>query len=245
MSFLGYGAAASSALTSPPVMIPPPLTEAKSSAMSTHSRGAQSRRGRSKRKSTPVIRVFNVAASQPRTSFALTPASIDVSLSANAANFVTTSTIAPTYGSVAVTLQMFVDAAAYTGLFDQYRINEVEVWFTPYAPQGTTSFGSQNFAIDLDDANVPTSINSVTAKQSSVISDGASGTYMRWCPHMAVALFSGAFTSYGNEPADWIDCSSPAVQHYGVKAAFGPTQTNNVLYGYHVKARVSFRSAGL
>lgn len=244
MSFLGYLGAASSAAPSPLVNAPATIAEAKSASLSTHSRGAQQRRGGSKNRNRPVIKTFNVCASQPRTSFALTPATITVNLAYPTTNFVATSSVAPTFGSVAVQLSMFADFATYTSLFDQYRILEVEAWFTPFAAQGATVFGTQTYAVDLDDVNVPVTIASVAEAQSSVISDGGSGTYIRWCPHMAVALFSGAFTSYGNEPAGWIDSASPNVQHFGVKAAYGTTNSS-VSYTCHLKARVSFRSAGL
>lgn len=244
MSFLGlYSGASSVAAASEgsPVLS---LANLKLTSATTHSRSDGRRRVSRKGKHRTVLKLFNIAASVPGVSRNLTPASIVCSLATTQTIFSTTSTTVPVFASYIGTLSAFVDVAAYTNLFDQYRIDEMELWITPQAPQGTTTFAAQFYAVDLDDGNVPTSSADVIDKQSSVESSGPSGIYIKWQPHMAVALYSGTFTSYGNEPAGWIDCASPNVQHYGVKAAFEPTPSS-FRYIVHAKARVSFRSAGL
>jgi len=62
---------------------------------------------------------------------------------------------------------------------------------------------------------------------------------------MAVAAFSGAFTSYSNVPAGWIDSASPGVQHYGLKLYFESTPFGVISYEYSVRAKVSFRGPGI
>lgn len=61
---------------------------------------------------------------------------------------------------------------------------------------------------------------------------------------MAVAVYSGAFTSFANAPSSWIDSGSPNVQHYGLKAAVTATAAVQT-YNLQVRARVSFRQPGL
>lgn len=61
---------------------------------------------------------------------------------------------------------------------------------------------------------------------------------------MAVAVYSGAFTSFSNAPAGWIDAASPGVQMYGIKTAM-TTSTAIIGYTINIKAIVSFRSPGI
>lgn len=158
----------------------------------------------------------------------------------------TSSVTVPVYSSEVFQLNKFSGYSQYTGLFDQYRFNEIEVWIEPTTSPSTASadVGTCVTAIDLDDTNVPTSVASVEDKQTALSTGGFSGHYHRWKPHMALAAYSGAFTSYDNAPANWIDSASPAVQHYGIKIAV--TNTGSVVpYRISVRASVSFRQPGL
>jgi len=156
-----------------------------------------------------------------------------------------TSTIASTFGASSFTLGQFNGTAQYTGLFDQYRFDEFEVWLEPQSNYlSTTNVGMLISAVDVDDANVPGTIEAVEDKQNSLSSNGGAGHYHRWKPHMAVALYSGVFTSFGNEDADWIDSASNTVQHYGIK--YAATQTTAIQnFNLQVRARVSFRNPGI
>ena len=44
-------------------------------------------------------------------------------------------------------------------------------------------------------------------------------------PHIAMAAYSGAFTSYANRQKQWIDVASADVIHYGYKYAVTPPST--------------------
>jgi len=100
-------------------------------------------------------------------------------------------------------------------------------------------------AVDLDDANNPTAVSQVAGKQGAVVSMTGTGHYHAWKPHMAVAVYSGAFTSFSNAPAGWIDSGSTGVQHYGLKAAVNGA--DGQVHGYYalVRAKISFRAAGI
>jgi len=141
------------------------------------------------------------------------------------------------------TLAMAPNQGEYTGLFDQYRIDQIECWIEPTAPQGTTSFPMFASAVDLDDANTPTE-GGVEGKQCALTGDGGAGRYHRWKPHTAVAMYSGSFVSYGNVASAWIDVASPNVQHYGLKVTCGPS-TSIVTYNMSVRYVVSFRGPGI
>lgn len=169
---------------------------------------------------------------------------IDVVLTADLGVAFTTSVIANTYYAYKVKLGAFADYAEYVGLFDQYRVNRVEVWLTPAAAAGSTVFNQLMSAIDLDDANVPATTPEVEGKQGALTTMGGAGHYHSWTPHVANALYSGAFSSYGNMVSPWIDAASINVEHYGLKvAAF----TTPVAVNYNVAARihVTFRAPGI
>ena len=158
----------------------------------------------------------------------------------------TTSTSVPTFGQFSFALSQLAGYAEYTGLFDQYLISELEVWIDPALSLGSTAsnIGEYVSAVDLDDATTPTTYAMVADKQSAVETAGQAGHYHRWAPHVAVALYSGAFTSFGNEPPGWIDVASPSVLHYGLKLAFNITGTA-LNYNLAIRARVHFKQAGI
>lgn len=240
MSFLGFNTqvAAASLPTTPSSSssLASPAQLAGLHAVSSSGSKKGTKRGRI------IASFFNSIGPRPFHRIGSLEQSIVVTLEASSF-LLSTSTVATTYASTAFTLSLF-PVSAYTSLFDQYRIDELELWIEPRAAQGATVFDTMYTCVDLDDANVPTSVSDVSLKQGALIGMGGSGRYHRWQPHMAVAVYSGAFTSYGNEPAGWIDCASPAVQHFGFKAAFAATPVS-VLYSYEVRAKVTFRGPGL
>jgi len=106
-----------------------------------------------------------------------------------------------------------------TSLFDSYRFNWVKCSFMPQIQNTllTTNYG---------DPSVHTAIDYDSATSGSVATLQEKDTYRKFnglrpfqvfikAPRCASAVYSGAFTSYGEGPR-WIDCSSPSVQHYGM-----------------------------
>jgi hypothetical protein len=157
----------------------------------------------------------------------------------------TTSTTIPTFASFQFSVNSLSDNAEYLGLFDQYRIDQVEIYLEPTNAQGTTVFGDLVTAVDLDDASTPTSVIGLAGKQGSLCGLGASGRHHVWQPHIALAAYgSSVFASFSNVPATWIDSGSPAVQHYGFKVAADPTPAV-VTYNIYTRALVSFRAPGI
>lgn len=132
--------------------------------------------------------------------------------------------------------------ASYTVLFDQYRIEQIEVWLEPSVVASLQA--SLVTVVDVDDSNTPTSFGQVGDHQGALIGPSNMGRYHCWKPHMAVAAYSGAFTSYSNQVAGWIDCASPAVQHYGFKSWCTLTNTA-IAFNVTYRAVVSFRGPGI
>jgi len=159
----------------------------------------------------------------------------------------TTSTVAPTFGANGFSLGDFVGSTQYTGLFDQYRIDEFEVWLEPNVSQSTaiSNVSTLVTAVDVDDATAPTTIASVQNKQNALQSNALDGHYHRWAPHIAMAAYGGGvFTSFANEGPQWIDSASPSVVHYGIKYAAGITSVS-ISYTLNLRAKLSFRQAGI
>lgn len=190
-----------------------------------------------------VARFFNPVAGRPFPVRTALTDTITVSLALAIAGFATSSSV-PTYGSYSFTLSQCASASQYSGLFDQYRIELVEVWIECASNATGTATTALATAIDLDDANTPASIGELEDRQGALYGGDANGRYHAWRPHIAIAEFSGTFTSYGNVAAGWIDVASPAVQHYGLKYAAG---VDGVSRAFLVNARavVSFRGPAI
>jgi hypothetical protein len=158
---------------------------------------------------------------------------------ANAGTILTSSTSTPTFGSLYFTVAGLDQISSLTAVFDQYRINMVEAWVLPFFG---TSNGYTNYAsvIDYDDASNLTTYTQALDYTNVVETSISNGHYRKFVPHVAVAAFSGTFTSYENVTAPWIDCSSTAVQHYGIKLASPATSVSStitVTYRLHVSFR--------
>jgi hypothetical protein len=156
-------------------------------------------------------------------------------------SILTTSTALFTATGVQFTLSALPQASALEVLFDQYQIALVEFWVFPNVQEGTTGAmtGPTLYSVlDYDDANSPTNEAYMLEYQNVMATSPLEGHYRSFVPHVAYATFSGAFTSYGNEVAPWIDCASAAVNHYGVKVGCTTTFTS---IGFMARARLTVR----
>lgn len=212
-----------------------------------NSRIGRSRGKMFKGKKSLMSKSYNPVAGRPMSNVQNKIRTYTANLRYDVTNIVQTSTTVPTFGASTFVLSSFDNYLEYLGLFDQYKIDEIEVWIEPaFGPaQSLTSVGQLYSCVDLDDANTPTTIISVEAHQSCITTSTVAGHYHKWVPHMAVAVYSGAFTSFANSPADWIDAASPNVQHYGVKLATTTSTTSTLTMAMQVRAKVSFRQSGL
>lgn len=131
-------------------------------------------------------------------------------------------------GAYSFRLQDLVNYTEFTSLFDQYRINAIKIKFIPQVQQiysdPTVQKNSGIFyhAVDYDEANVPASVDDLLQYENLRVENPLSVFTLYFKPHVANALYAGAFTAYGNTQ-QWIDSNSPDVQHYGHKYCW--TQT--------------------
>jgi len=219
--------------------------KAKLTAVTNNSTGNKTKKKKNA-KNTLFSKAYNAVATRPLRRMRNPVQTITANMRGELIGVLTSSTVATTYAGKSWAIVDFSGSSEFLGLFDQYRFDYIEAWLEPQQSQSTalSNQGILVSAIDLDDSAVPTSIVQVEDKQSSLTTGGLDGHYHAWSPHMAVATYSGAFTSFSNTPADWIDSGSPNVQHYGLKFSITSTSVA-ITYNLHYRARLSFRQPGI
>jgi len=159
-------------------------------------------------------------------------------------NFLTTSTTIPAFGAANFAVGNLDQLTSLQAVFDQYIIDFIEVWVEPNLGTGVGGAAGQAGAngiatvIDYDDSNALTTFPQALDYTNVLHLNISECHYRKWKPHIAVASYSGAFTSFANIESPWIDAASSSVQHYGIKAAAGVT---NVSIIYSCKVRLNTR----
>jgi hypothetical protein len=156
--------------------------------------------------------------------------------------FLTTSSTATTFAAKYFTIGDVDQVSSFQTLFDQYRIDFIETWCTPYVGANNT-LSEYSTVIDYDDATSLTAYSQALDYTNSVETNLALGQYRCFKPHIALAAYSGTFVSYDNATAPWIDFVSSTVQHYGLKIASQVTAVNSL--AIHLVARIHFSCRNL
>jgi hypothetical protein len=161
-----------------------------------------------------------------------------------AKNPFTTSTSIEVDATYSFALADLGSSAFVTGLFDSYRIIAVNVQFIPTSGAAMNA-GSIYTVIDYDDTTI-TSISALLQYETLQVMPTGSFLERTLEPRAAQALYSGAFSSFGQtfggHKGPWIDTASTGVAYYGVKvgaSASTTAQTYNVVATYVLQARNS------
>lgn len=134
---------------------------------------------------------------------------------------VTASNLVETDVAYAFTLNDVPNSTDFTNLYDEYRIDKVQITWYPDTQQTLTTAGQGNTTcltvLDYDDA---TAANLLALEQyESCQSHSSIRPFSRTViPRFAKAVYAGAFTSFSSGTG-WVDTASSAVQHYGIKIA--------------------------
>jgi len=193
-------------------------------------------------RNTAVSKCFNPVAGRPNAILRTLTPKLQCQFTEVISPFLTTSMVAFTFAARAFQASD-VSTAGFLTLFDQYRIDQIEVWIEPRAAQGSTVFSNISTRVDLDDVSTPTVIENVEHGPGALTTAGGNGHYHKWVPHMAMAAYSGVFTSFTNREPQWIDSASSGVQHFGIKmGAFATAAVVN--YDMSVRFTMSFRAPG-
>lgn len=159
----------------------------------------------------------------------------------------TVSTVANVYGSFNFQL---ANANVGTGFFDQYRIEAIRFTLWPQnnaiglVTNSTTSLVPVYLVIDYDDSTNLGSIAAAESYSNCVVVHPGQSFERVFKPRMALAAYSGAFTSYANVADTWIDAASTSVQHYGIKYAIPGITTGQTQYqswDVHIEYFIRFR----
>jgi len=163
-------------------------------------------------------------------------------------NYITSSVTVPVFTATSFELNAdVIDYTSLTALFDQYRLQKVEVWLVPRIGPAQISASANTgllvSAVDYDDLTLWSTFAQGLEFRNAIVSEGSNGHYRCFKPHIAAAVYSGAFTSFANiSPNTWIDCNSPSVIYYGLKTAI--TVTDSVyIYDSIVRSTWQFRNS--
>lgn len=133
--------------------------------------------------------------------------------------------------AISVTPSNFTNLnSSLNSVFDNYRIISCKVAFHPYSGGANNSAAAippTTSAIDYDDSTATTVANLLQYDTAQTV---PSGVYFErtFKPRVALAAYSGVFTSFAQSKDQWIDMASLGVIHYGLKigvpaAASGPS----------------------
>jgi hypothetical protein len=158
-----------------------------------------------------------VSHAPPRTSSVFT---VRITTQTGAILTATSSTQNPAYYFSLTDLDSYT---AFTGLFDQYRIECVNFRMIPMqnaiglTTNSTTTTVTPYCVVDYDDATAISTAGLARTYESCIIVPPGEECSRTFRPRMALAAYSSTFVSFGNVGPQWIDAASPSVQHYGVK----------------------------
>ena len=140
------------------------------------------------------------------------------------------------------TLSAVPDYINLIEVFDQYRILQAVVNYYPRTSFENAPSTSQIYsAIDYEDANVPSAPSELEQYDTCLVACLGEPFQRVLKPRVSLAAYSGVFTSYATRADQWIDSSSPSVQHYGIKTSLGASSTT-IVYDVKVVLFIQMRS---
>jgi len=153
--------------------------------------------------------------------------------------FHTASTTATVQVADVFWFNMFTDAAYYTQLYDEYRIDALEVWIVPSATVATATDPETGYfcsAVDLND-NTATTIDHLETQNNSLETNALTAHYHKYVPCCADGP-AGSITNAGNPWCSLVD--GGGVTYYGLKTAFSICD-HPLKYTYFYTCHVSLR----
>jgi hypothetical protein len=158
---------------------------------------------------------------------------------------ITSSNVGTSFSTFNFTLGALARSATFVALFDMYRIRLIEMEFIP--GQSEQSTGGSNAGlfltvVDNNDSSPLATFNEGLGRTDALVGGGCDSQRRTFVPHVADAVYSGAFTSFGSVASPWLDCNSANVQHYGLKTAWSPSTTNGLTMNVVARAWIEFKN---
>lgn len=139
---------------------------------------------------------------------------------------ITSSSAAEGLYAFSFALSDVADYTAYTSVWDVFRIVDIVVTMVPVtlpaAPATGPAYAFCYISPDFDDATTPANSTALLSYASMSFLGPSDRYSFRFQPGVDVATTTSAAASVNgvfNKKSPWLDCSSPSVPHYGVKAA--------------------------
>jgi len=158
------------------------------------------------------------------------------------ATVLTSSNVGPVLGGQNFQLNTLPQVTTFTSLFDQYRITRIQAWLQVNQTNNGGHTGYFYSAVDYDQSGAPSSLGALQQYQNVKMANFQNGHYHDFVPHVAMAAYSGAFTSYANQGNQWLDSNSPTIQHYGLVFGVGATTDNGITFALNVRLHFEFRN---
>lgn len=162
---------------------------------------------------------------------------------------ITSSSAAEGLYAFSFALSDMADYLNYVSVWDVFSIREVVITLVPLTLQSAPSAGPGYafcyIAPDFDDATTPANATALLS-YSSMAFLGPNDRYtFKLSPAVDIATTTSAAASINgvfNKRSPWLDCSSPSVPHYGVKAAVTQsTSTNLTQWNVFCRYTVAFK----
>lgn len=142
--------------------------------------------------------------------------------------------------------------ASWSAVFDQYKIELIECWFTPFGPATQPGYNADvrfYSVLDYDDSNSNLTVASIQEYENCVTTRCSQGHYIKFRPHVGQLNFVGALPSttnnlgLSNRPSVWLDAAFTNVQHFGIKMIIDPVISNGDLkVDLFTRITVSFKN---
>lgn len=163
--------------------------------------------------------------------------------------FWTSTTAAAGIYAYSFQLSQVGDVTSFTGIFDQYMIERIDVMIRPTSnlatPSTTLSFAILAVAVDYDDDTTPANLQEVLNYDNAVVLTPARGRTISFRPTFRGGAVDGTETLQGaSTRRGWIDCSYTTIKHYGLKAAVRQsTSTNQTSWYFSFRYHLVFRAS--
>lgn len=150
------------------------------------------------------------------------------------------------YPILAPNLTLCPGLSAFTAMFDQYRIVNMEVFFYPNrragvvasAPLANVQPPAVCIVADYDDQNVPSLFTQLLEYQNSHMMDPYKPWQTSIVPRSVIGSSNG--NSFPQAPSTWIDIASASQAHYGIKIGItGGAYAQTELWAMQVSVRLT------
>lgn len=142
------------------------------------------------------------------------------------------------------------DLTDFTTLFDQYKLNGIQIQFIPNITSNdmnpvSTYYELPNFhtIIDRDDEIAPANLNVMMQYPSYKRTRGHQVHTRYFRPSLAQTIFKTSSTTGTSQVGPkWLDCADPTIPHYGMKVWIDQTNsTTNIKYRVYTKYYLQFK----